>query len=711
MFVQDGFVSDLQNLAGGHAPHTQWVHLYLNGLYWGMYEMHERADEHFAESYLGGNDEDYDVIKHNQGRTVSADVNDPNSAINNYAAMLNLVRQNMTVPANYAAAAAKIDVDDLITYMIVNYYAGNDDWAHQNWYASFNRVDPNGKWRYHSWDAENVLKNVNTNWTGDIDSGAPTEVFHLLMANPEFRLKFNDQVQKFFYNGGLMTPAGAAAVYQARMTEIDRAIVGESARWGDNHTTASDPPGAGNPYLRTHWVARQNDLLTNYFPARTGIVASHFVARGWQVTLAAPTFSQYGGTVASGFQLTMAKPAGSPAAGTLYYTTDGSDPRNADGSVSSSATVYGGPLTINAGVHVRARIFDSNQTGTANDWSAEINQKFLLDTPFPLRITELNYNPAAFPGVADSQNLEFIELTNTGGETISLNGVRITQFADDGYTFANGLSLTPGQRIVVAKNPAAFISAYGSSVFVAPDGYGGQNLSNGGEPIELLGPLGESLQSFTFDDSGAWPTAPDGNGNSLEIIDPLGDPNSPSNWRASFYAGGSPGSAGLPPAFAGDFDGDGDVDGNDLLVWQRGLGTPPLVAGASHGDADGDRDVDGADLGLWSGNYGQGGGELAAAALASVLAPILENDEWILVDGDGAASRVEKSSRQRAVDSVLAAPWATASVAVGQAVSRGDWAPTRRLAFADAADHEAIDAALAADALAESGLPGRSVFP
>jgi hypothetical protein len=360
---------------------------------------------------------------------------------------------------------------------------------------------------------------------------------------------------------------------------------------------------------------------------------------------------------------------------------------------------------------VRARIFDPNQSGTANDWSPEINQKFLLETPFPLRITELNYNPDDFPGIADPQNLEFIELTNTGGETISLNGVRITQFADDGYTFANGLTLSPGERIVVAKNPTTFVGAYGPGVFVAPDGYGTQNLSNGGESITLLGPLGETLQSFSFDDGGGWPTEPDGAGKSLEIIDPLGDPTSPSNWRASFYAGGSPGASGLPPALAGDFDADGDVDGNDFLLWQRGLGTPPLVAGASHGDADGDRDVDAADLGLWSGNFGQGGGEGGGEIAAAVTAPVLADDEWILASGDAAASRGEKSSRQRAVDAVLAAPGLPALGVAASSVSRGDWAPTRRLAFAEGQDPEAIDAALAAGALAESGLLGRSVFP
>ena len=80
------------------------------------------------------------------------------TAPGNYAALLNLVRQNMTVTANYAAVQQKLDIDDFIDYMLANYYSGNTDWAHKNWYASFNRVDPNGKWRFHSWDAEHVFK-------------------------------------------------------------------------------------------------------------------------------------------------------------------------------------------------------------------------------------------------------------------------------------------------------------------------------------------------------------------------------------------------------------------------------------------------------------------------------------------------------------------------------------------------------------------------
>ncbi len=681
MFVQDAYVADLHNLAGGASPHSAFVHLYVNGLYWGVYDMHERADEHFAESYLGGNNDDYDVIKHRPGTEVNGiDVNpDPlvytSSAITNYATLLTLIRQDLTVPANYAAAAAKIDVDDFITYMAINYYVGNDDWAHQNWYASFNRNDPGGKWRYHSWDAENVLKDVNANNTARNDAGGPTEVLNALITNAEFRLRFNDVVQKLMRNNGLLTPAQAASVYQTRAATVGSALVGESARWGDSRTVAhptgpaiNDPVGVGNPYLLSHWITRNNSLYSNYFPARTGVVLGQFTTRGWSTTLGAPTFTNYGGTVAAGTQVTISKPVGSPASGTLYYTIDGSDPRAADGGVAGNAIPVpsgSATLTINLGTHVRARVFDVNQVDAKNDWSAEIDATFLLETPFPLRIIELNYNPVG------DQNLEFMELTNTGPSTISLDGVQITEFSNAGYTFPVGLTLAPGARIVVARSPSAVTLAYGSGINVAATGYFDQNLSNGGEFVTLLGPLGEQLQRFSYSDGGGWPTAADGNGKSLEIINPLGDSTSPSNWRASFYAGGSPGTDGLPPAVAGDFDGDADVDGDDLLAWQRGLGTPALQGSAAKGDADGDRDVDSQDLDLWRSNYGEpmlavasvaaaeeefdAAGESQAAPSARAAPGVLERDEWILEAGPQAWRREGRAAvRARVLDAVLA---------------------------------------------------------
>jgi hypothetical protein len=70
-----------------------------------------------------------------------------------------------------------------------------------------------------------------------------------------------------------------------------------------------------------------------------------------------------------------------------------------------------------------------------------------------------------------------------------------------------------------------------------------------------------------------------------------------------------------------DFDGDSDVDGDDLLIWQRGLG---VGASNATGDADGDTDVDAVDLSIWRMQFGDGpGGAGFASAVPEPAAGVM----------------------------------------------------------------------------------------
>ncbi len=228
------------------------------------------------------------------------------------------------------------------------------------------------------------------------------------------------------------------------MEHIERALVGESARWGDNR---QEPP-----YRPSDWLITQNDLLNNYFPSRTQTVLDQFNARGWRVPVAPPLMNQYGGTVDPGYQLTLNLPPGMRGV-PIYYTLDGSDPRDpATNSASATALLYSAPITIDAQVRVKVRIFVNDAASSSvNEWSPIVDKTFFLPTPFPLRITELHYNPPAGPGGISSEDLEFIELTNVGSQTINLAGVQLAQFAETPYTFTSRF-LAPGERIVVARD-------------------------------------------------------------------------------------------------------------------------------------------------------------------------------------------------------------------------------------------------------------------
>ena len=530
--VQDQFVADLENQAGGYAPHGTYVQLYLDGLYWGVYYVHERPDASFASAYLGGSKDDYDGIKHNP----TTPLNNSTTAVPDYASFLALVRQNMTVQANYQAVANQLDTKNLIDYMIVNYYVGNTDWAsasaQHNWYASYDKVSGTGQWRFHSWDAEHVFENLSDNETSNLQTGGPTEIFLDLMANPEFKLQFADEVQRLMFNGGLLTPQVVGNLFSQRASELNLAIVGESARWGDNWTP-------GTPYTADQRNANVQTLLTNYFPQRTQVVINQFIAKGWLPSLIAPLFSSYGGTVNPGFQVSLSLPTGAPAGAAIYFTLDGSDPRVTGGAISSSANLYSNAITINAAGHLKARVRDSS-----GNWSPLIDAVFLLTTPFPVRIVEMNYHPADRAGVTDPEDMEFIELLNTGTQAVDLNGLKIDRGVT--YQFTSSLMLGAGQRIVIAHTPAVFQQVYGTGINLAPGGYSGK-LDNSGEEVRLVGALGEVLQDFTYDDNDPWPSRADGKGSSLEIINLLGDPTDPTNWRSSYEYGGSPGVAGLGP--------------------------------------------------------------------------------------------------------------------------------------------------------------------
>ena len=70
-YIQDQFVSDLHNSMGGYSPHGLYAHVYINGLYWGMYYVHERPDHSWAAQMFGGEKEEYDAIRHNTGIVIN----------------------------------------------------------------------------------------------------------------------------------------------------------------------------------------------------------------------------------------------------------------------------------------------------------------------------------------------------------------------------------------------------------------------------------------------------------------------------------------------------------------------------------------------------------------------------------------------------------------------------------------------------------------
>jgi hypothetical protein len=534
LYVRDQFVANLQNAVGGLSHHGRFVHLYLNGLYWGLYQMHERPDDSFQASYQGGEKNEYDVFKHDSGAIVAG-----NNA--SYTAMWAVINAGLASNTNYELLQQRLDVPGLIDYLLINFWANNTDWDHKNLYASSRRQG--GKWRFHAWDSEHVIADSDFTVLGDNNGSNPTAILTRLLANGEFRILLADQIHKHFFNGGIFYTDPANPIYNPSLPErnrpahlfmrmlqeIDTAIVCESARWGD-----VGPGRENNPHTRNISFYDERDMVMGYratsgshssfnFSTRSSGLLAQFRTRGWYPTVVAPSFNQHGGRVAPGFNLTISAPAG-----TIHYTTNGADPRvYGSSAISPGALIYSGtPVTLPVTTVVKARVL----SGT--NWSALNEATFVIAEPVsPLRITEIMYNP---PG---GDAFEFLEMKNTGSLSVDLGG---HSFDGINFLFPPNTSIAPGAILVLANNasPAAFAARY-PGVVVA--GYFGGALANGGERIALKNPAGMTIVSVTYGDSGGWPASADGGGASLELIDLAGATSEPANWQASAAANGSPG--------------------------------------------------------------------------------------------------------------------------------------------------------------------------
>ena len=94
---------------------------------------------------------------------------------------------------------------------------------------------------FHNWDAEKTFQQITDDVTGANDEGSPTQIHQRLRANSEYRLRFADRAHFLMFNDGVLTPKVATSIYGLRHMEIDRAIVAESARWGDNRNPDKIP--------------------------------------------------------------------------------------------------------------------------------------------------------------------------------------------------------------------------------------------------------------------------------------------------------------------------------------------------------------------------------------------------------------------------------------------------------------------------------------
>lgn len=559
----------------------RYLHVYLNGQYWGLYNTDERPDASFGEQYLGGKKEDYDVMK-SSGSSGSylTEASDGTMAIGsawekfwsgaravhasptnaNYFKLMGRAADGVTPTSD----PVLLDAVNLADYLCEFFYMGGDDGpvsdyvgASNNWFGMRRRTGTKGfNFFIHDFEQSLGLEGGTNQRVGqgstilpwsntvagvdDLTHSNPEFIHEDLCANLEYRVLFGDRVHKHLFNNGVMTDANVLARFNTFAAMIDTAIWGESARWGD---ARREPP-----FVRADWLTANTHLFNFITRGTTGSSGPGRVAtviaqlRGYDNSTKplypltnAPVLSQHGGGIpAGGTSITMTQ--SNTGTTTLYYRLDGNDPRLVGGAVRPGTLTYAGAVAINGwATTVKARVLKGAE------WSALNEAVFVRSTaPPPLRIVEILAQPLPptaaeiAAGFTDKDDFEFLEVMNTGTEPLNVRDIRFSQGID--LTLADA-TLAPGERAVVVRNRAAFTFRYGSTARVLGEYVG--NLDNGGERLAMLSALGTTISDFTYKTDAPWPGGLAGG--SITLISPALDPALAASWRNSVAPGGSAG--------------------------------------------------------------------------------------------------------------------------------------------------------------------------
>jgi hypothetical protein len=355
------------------------------------------------------------------------------------------------------------------------------------------------------------------NWSAYYISGVATGTllhrpdrlwYKRLFADPDFLQLYIDRWWDM--RRGAMSNAGMDAIIDGQMADITPA----KALLNGIPTT-------------NDWVTRLTQMKT-WLKDRANWIDSNY--------LRPPTFNTNGGAVPDGFQIIILG-----TNGTIYFTTDGTDPRASGGAIAGTAASYQAPFAVYAQTQVKARV----KNGT--NWSGLTAAVFYTPQDLStLVLTEIMYNPPPFGGWG-SDDLEFLEFKNTGTNVLNLGGLAFVSGID--FVFTNGTLLGAGQFFVIARNPAVMQSRYPG---LTVNGVYTGRLDNGGEALRIATALSNVVLAVTYDDRTPWPLAPDGWGFSLVPRQQFAGDNSDDgvHWRASAAAGGSPGADDPEPSFA-----------------------------------------------------------------------------------------------------------------------------------------------------------------
>lgn len=288
-YTRDVWARRMQRQLGWTSANALYVHLFLNGMYWGMYNIAERIDDQYGKDHLDTKKENIDVIKVEEsgGNHLEASEGDMEA----WNLMVATAAQASDDAAYYRLQGldadgqpsdeleALLDIDDFIDYMLINQYGGNGDWDHHNWYAIRKRGEDSEGYRFICWDSELILESANANVLDKNNGNSyPTGIFNNLLANPQFAKRYLRRAKELLADDGMLGPKSAEALWDSLYQTISLALYDEAARWGDYRRDVHPYSSRGARYtVDETYMTERRRMHNEVFPYRSERTLSQII--------------------------------------------------------------------------------------------------------------------------------------------------------------------------------------------------------------------------------------------------------------------------------------------------------------------------------------------------------------------------------------------------------------------------------------------------
>jgi len=478
---------------------TRPVALFLAGKPWGIYNAIERIDDHLVTINFGIDScdmiENYSTAREN--------------TMDRWNEMISFFEStDLSIPQNYEKTKSYIDIQNFTRYNIVEIYGGNMDWPDNNNFA-YCGYQPGDKWKWILWDLDNTFAytSANTFELATDDKIKGTLILRKLLENEEYKRYFLNECADFFNT--VFQPERVKSIIDSLAAIIRHDLWFEIDRWG-----GTIEEWEANVQFLKNFADYRLDRLWQYILWELDVSDKHLLS------LQAPQGGQ-GRVRINNIYIDQFPWSG-------YYFKDN-------------------PIELEAVPDAGFKVKGWNDTSLSSEKKVSLVLQHdyvvypifeqVMDT-VAIIINEINYNSAA-----DFDPEDWVELYNPSDQTIDVSG---WHFQDDNEThdfqFPDETTIDPDGFLIVCRDEVAFHDLFPDITnYIGDLGFG---LGGNGDAVKIYNSSYLLIDSVNYDDKSPWPLEADGNGPTLELVNPQLDNTVPENWRAS-PGYGSPGKPNL----------------------------------------------------------------------------------------------------------------------------------------------------------------------